>query len=328
MKPLFVFIVSAIILAVIAIAFPDILLSPGKLTKGHNTIHHDCLACHTPFRGITSFQCINCHRQNDIGVKTVAGAILKKNTSKVLFHKGLADNSCIECHNDHKGTLPSDAVKPFRHTSLSPQLRNDCIACHKEQKPEDTLHQFAKGNCIECHQTTSWQPATFDHKSLAASDLKLCINCHKNKLPNNRLHQSVSTNCTECHLTSKWKPASFDHKKYSALSGKQCISCHKADQPSDDMHRQSQASCGTCHSTSRWIPATFNHNRFFRLDSDHRTSCKTCHTEQGNYKKYTCYNCHEHSQSTIADKHREEGIYNYQNCMKCHRNGKAEEDED
>ncbi len=280
MKPLFVFIAAAVILAVLAIAYPDVLLSPGKLTKGHTTINNDCLACHTPFLGITSVQCLSCHKQSDIGGKTVAGAILKNNTSKVLFHKGLADNSCIECHTDHKGTLPSQAVKPFRHTSLSPQLRNDCITCHKEQKPGDVLHQLAIEKCAECHQTTSWKPAT------------------------------------------------FDHKKFTALSGKQCVSCHKADQPADDMHRQSQASCGTCHGTTRWKPATFNHSRYFRLDSDHRVNCKTCHTDHGNYKKYTCYNCHEHSLSNIADKHREEGIYNFQNCMKCHRNGKAEETDD
>ena len=280
MKPLFIFIAASVILAVLAIAYPDVLLSPGKLAKGHKAMNNDCLACHTPFRGITSVQCINCHKKSDIGYKTVAGAVIKKNTNKALFHKDLANNSCVDCHTDHKGTVAKEAAKPFRHASLSLQLMNDCISCHKNQTPKNTLHQLAKGNCLECHQTTSWKPAT------------------------------------------------FDHKKFTASSGNQCISCHKADQPSDDMHRQTQASCGTCHSTSRWIPATFNHNRFFRLDSDHRTSCKTCHTEQENYKKYTCYNCHEHSQSTIADKHREEGIYNYQNCMKCHRNGKAEEEED
>lgn len=328
MKPIFVFIASAIILAALAIAYPDVLLSPGKLTKGHTAMNNDCLACHTPFRSITSVQCISCHKQSDIGGRTVAGAILKKNTSKALFHKGLAENSCIECHTDHKGTFPTQSLKPFRHASLSPQLRNDCIACHKNQKPKDTLHQFAQGNCVECHLTSKWKPATFDHKKLAASGGKQCVSCHKTDRPNDRLHQNVSSNCAECHLTSKWKPATFDHKKFITSGGKQCINCHKVDQPADDMHRQSQASCGTCHSTTRWKPATFNHNRYFKLDSDHRTSCKTCHTDQGNYKKYTCYNCHEHSQNNIAAKHREEGIFNYQNCMKCHRDGKAEEEDD
>ncbi len=281
MKPIFVFIAAAVILAALAIAYPDALLSPGKLTKGHKALSNDCLACHTPFRGITSVQCISCHKQSDIGHKTVDGAILKNNTSKVLFHKGLAKNSCVECHTDHKGTVAKETAKPFMHSSLALSIRNDCIACHKEQQPQDALHNlYVKGNCVECHQTTNWKPATFDHNSLAASGLK------------------------------------------------QCINCHKADQPADNIHFQSQASCGTCHSTSHWIPATFDHNRYFRLDSDHRTSCKTCHTKGDNYKRYTCYNCHEHSPDNIANEHREEGIYNYQNCMKCHRNGKAEEDED
>ena len=245
MKSLIVFIASAVILAVLAMAYPDVLLSPGKLTKGHNSINNDCLACHTPFRSITSVQCISCHKQSDIGYKTVAGAFLKKNSNKALFHKGLADNSCVECHTDHKGTFAKEVTKPFRHASLSPQLRNDCIACHNNQKPKDSLHQFAKGNCLECHQTTSWKPATFDHKSLAASDLKLCISCHKTERPGDRLHQSVSTNCAECHLSSKWKPATFDHNKFTASGGKQCINCHKTDRPGDRLHQSVSQNRGT-----------------------------------------------------------------------------------
>ncbi|MEI7694561.1 MAG: cytochrome c3 family protein [Chlorobium sp.] len=111
----------------------------------------------------------------------------------------------------------------------------------------------------------------------------------------------------------------------AATNGKSCISCHKDDQPNDSLHRQSQATCGTCHSSSRWKPATFDHSRYFRLDQDHRTSCKTCHTDPGNYKKYTCYNCHEHTEARMAQKHRR--ISNYQNCVRCHRNGEAEDDD-
>ncbi len=324
MKPLFVFIASLIILAALAIAYPNMLLSPGPLTKGHHALEKDCLACHTPFRGVKSVQCISCHKQNEIGINTVAGAALPKTSIKVLFHKGLADNSCIECHTDHKKALSTKTIKPFRHASLSPSLRDKCINCHKEQKPADALHKVAEGNCAECHLTTKWKPATFDHKKLTASGGKECFTCHKSDRPTDKLHQSVSTSCAECHRTTKWKPATFDHKKLTASGGKECFTCHKAALPNDTMHRQSSKNCGTCHSTSRWKPATFDHNRYFRLDRDHRASCKSCHTDPGSYKKYTCYNCHEHSESGIASKHRREGIYNYQNCMKCHRNGDSE----
>ncbi len=324
MKPLFVFIASLIILAALAVVYPNMLLNPGPLTKGHHALEKDCLACHTPFRGVKSVQCISCHKQQEIGINTVAGAVLPKNGSKVLFHKGLADNSCIECHTDHKKAFSTKTIKPFRHASLEPSLRNRCINCHKEQKPADALHKVAEGNCAECHSTTKWKPATFDHKKLTASGGKECFTCHKSDRPTDKLHQSVSTSCAECHSTTKWKPATFDHKKLTASGGKECFTCHKATLPNDTMHRQSSKNCGTCHSTSRWKPATFDHNRYFRLDRDHRASCKSCHTDPGNYKKYTCYNCHEHSESGIASKHRREGIYNYQNCMKCHRNGDSE----
>jgi len=231
-KPLLVFIASALILTALAVAFPHVMLNPGQLTEGHKTLDDNCLACHTPFRGATSVQCISCHKQSDISVKTVAGALLPIKSSNALFHKGLADNSCNECHTDHKGRVAKKALKTFKHESLSRSISNNCITCHTNQRPKDALHKFAKGNCTECHTTKRWKPATFDH------------------------------------------------------------------------------------------------NRYFGLDSDHKASCKTCHTDPGNYKQYTCYNCHEHSLSIIAAEHRKEGISNYQNCMKCHRDGKAEERED
>ena len=135
---------------------------------------------------------------------------------------------------------------------------------------------------------------------------------------------NITASCAECHGSKKWKPATFNHSKLSASSAKQCISCHKGDLPKDTLHRISQANCAVCHKTTAWKPATFDHNRYFRLDGDHRASCVTCHTEPGNYKKYTCYNCHEHSAARIIRKHEKEGIFNYQNCMKCHRDGSKE----
>jgi endogenous inhibitor of DNA gyrase (YacG/DUF329 family) len=191
--------------------------------------------------------------------------------------------------------------------------------------PNDKLHASVSSNCAECHRTTKWKPATFDHKNLAALGGKSCIACHKSDLPNDKLHANVSSNCAECHRTTKWKPATFDHKNLAALGGKSCIACHKSDLPNDKLHANVSSNCAECHRTTKWKPATFDHNRYFRLDSDHRVSCATCHTEQNNYKKYTCYGCHEHSQARIAAEHIKEGIANYNNCMKCHRNGKAEE---
>lgn len=272
MKPLYVFLLCSIILSALAIAFPDLLLSPGPLLKGHEKLNTSCLSCHEPFAGTTTARCITCHKPDEIGIRNTVGDLLPKDTARVIFHKGLAGNSCKECHTDHKGADASKAIRTFRHASLTTALRKNCSACHKDQIPDNPLHRYAKGNCSECHTTKKWRPAAFDHKQLAASDAG------------------------------------------------QCISCHKTDRPNDNLHRQSDANCAACHGTNRWKPATFNHDRYFRLEGDHRTSCRTCHTTPGDYKKYTCYNCHEHSPSNIAAEHRKEGIYRYDNCMKCHRN--------
>ena len=279
MKPLFAFIVSAIILGALAIAIPDVLLSPGALLKGHHTLKKDCLSCHRPFRGVRSVQCFTCHKQESIGIKNVTGVFLPKDSSRVLFHKGVSASSCTDCHTDHKGADAAKAIKPFKHESLTISLQKNCTACHNNQIPADALHRSAKGNCAECHNTTKWKPATFDHKQLEAS------------------------------------------------SGKRCINCHKTDQPNDSLHGLSESNCSTCHNTIRWKPATFDHSRYFRLDRNHQASCKTCHTSPGNYKQYTCYNCHEHTPSNMAAVHHEEGISNYQNCIRCHRNGSREGNE-
>ncbi len=267
---------SAIILAGLAATFPEVLLNPGPLISGHQSLRKECLSCHKPFAGVTSVQCISCHKQSDISVRNVAGGLLPINTTKVLFHRGVSSNSCIECHTDHKGSDSKKTSKHFKHEALPLLQQKECIACHSTQKPQDAMHRFAKGSCAECHGTKNWKPATFNHSKLSAS------------------------------------------------SAKQCISCHKADLPKDTLHRISQANCAVCHKTTAWKPATFDHNRYFRLDGDHRASCVTCHTEPGNYKKYTCYNCHEHSAARIIRKHEKEGIFNYQNCMKCHRDGSKE----
>jgi hypothetical protein len=43
------------------------------------------------------------------------------------------------------------------------------------------------------------------------------------------------------------------------------------------------------------------------------------------YKKYTCYGCHEHTPAKIKREHLEEGIRNFDNCVECHRSGDKDE---
>ena len=321
MKPLLAFIASTVILAALVLAFPHVLLNPGPLMQGHQGFRKDCLRCHKPLGGAGALQCISCHKPADIGVRNVAGDFLAVDSSKVLFHGGLDNASCSACHTDHRGIGAKKALRTFRHESVAPTLRRDCISCHRNRKPNDLLHRSAQGNCADCHGMKKWKPAMFVHDKLQADLSKNCTACHKAERPNDNVHVNMTVSCGECHGTKGWKPATFDHSRVSGATGKQCISCHKADRPSDGLHIGSQASCATCHSTRRWTPSTFDHSRYFRLDGDHRASCRTCHTDPAKYKTYTCYNCHEHSPASIASEHREEGIANYRNCVRCHRDG-------
>ena len=181
MRALLLFILSTIILAAIATAFPHVLLNPGTLMKGHHALQKECLSCHNPFFGTASPQCINCHKQKDIGIKNVAGVLLPKDTTKVLFHKEITINSCINCHNEHKGAESAKSVKPFMHAALSNSLQKECITCHKNQKPEDNLHISAKASCSTCHNRKHWTPANFDHNKYFMLDndhLTVCSACH------------------------------------------------------------------------------------------------------------------------------------------------------
>jgi len=54
--------------------------------------------------------------------------------------------------------------------------------------------------------------------------------------------------------------------------------------------------------------------------------CSRCH-ENNDYKKYTCYGCHEHSRSNIREEHLEEGIRDFENCTECHRSPDEDEAE-
>ena len=325
MKPLYVFILCSIILAALAMALPDLLLSPGQLLKGHEKPETSCLSCHQPFGGATSDRCMSCHKPDDIGIRSVAGNPIPADSGKAPFHRALAGKSCTGCHSDHRGTKAALALKTFRHEDLPPDFSNRCIDCHRNRKPADNIHRTLSSNCAACHGTKQWKPATFDHRRFAASSGRQCISCHRTEKPNDNLHLNAATaSCGACHGTKQWKPATFDHRRFAASSGKQCISCHRTEKPNDNLHlNAATASCGACHGTKQWKPATFDHNRYFPLDRDHRTSCRTCHPGPSGYKTYTCYNCHEHSPANIAGEHREEGIYRYDNCIKCHRGAQS-----
>lgn len=208
------------VLAILAFAYPQLMVAPGKLISGHRALESDCFACHTAFGGTAAERCTTCHQPDQIGRLTTAGQPIAKPLTSTPFHQKLVKRDCLACHSDHAGVKRYRQVGRFDHSLLGPVSGQVCQDCHKP--PADTLHQQITGNCLQCH------------------------------------------------------------------------------------------------SQVRWTPATFEHDRFFRFDRDHAVQCTTCHT-RNDYKRYTCYGCHEHTPERIRGEHIEEGIRDFRNCHECHR---------
>lgn len=141
-------------------------------------------------------------------------------------------------------------------------------------------------------------------------------------------HQALAEpDCMACHSDhprpslAKARAVKFDHGQLKPESRAKCQTCHLP--PRDNLHAGQISACSTCHLPSAWKPATFDHGRYFALDGDHNAACTTCHVG-GNYKRYTCYGCHEHREARIIAEHREEGITRIDNCVRCHRSAHGE----
>lgn len=200
----------------------------------------------------------------------------------------------------------------YAHLMVSPgklipghkQLDQDCFACHVP------LTGANAQKCVSCHKpvdigrlTTTGTPVikpltkTAFHQKLISQN---CVGCHSD-------HAGVKR--YQLH-------GNFNHALLKKEAVDQCQTCHKS--PTDSLHQQITGNCAQCHTQKKWTPATFDHDKFFVLDRDHNASCVTCHA-RNDYSRFTCYGCHEHTQSNIRRKHIKEGISQFDDCVECHR---------
>jgi hypothetical protein len=325
----------------------------AELTN-RNTLHGAmpnnmaCLSCHGEHKGesvsltkaaLTSFP----HDQVGFSLGTH-----KLTASKVAFvcedcHTGLKQSprpagvyklvsaDCIGCHVDYQATFMAthredfgddcmschdgvDRYSRFSHATLSFQLEgkhanvscglchtnaripahfkipdSTCLACHRK----DDTHKGEFGtDCAACHTASGWKLVTFDHA--------------KTNFPLTGAH--VKTTCAKCHT---------DHVYKGTPTA--CVSCHADPQ----VHKgQFGTDCAACHVTSSWKNVIFKHSFPINHGSRRPSSCATCHTDPppNQYKTYTCYGCHAHSQGQIVAEHR--GIPNLNDCMRCHPYGR------
>ena len=270
MRSLIAFVATVVFSLVLTVLAPDVMVKPGELSAGHQSLNRDCFRCHAALRGATVESCVSCHRPADIGLRTVAGAAVPAGGPrkvKVAFHAGLAQSDCTACHLLH--TSERHRREPvFRHELLAAADRQDCASCHRGQRPSNPLHERVQDACGACHTTETWKGATFDHRRVAGA--VACAACHQKDRPADELHRQVTTGCASCHGTTAWRPATFEHSRYFRFD---------AHHPSD---------CRTCHTD----PATFSTYSCFGCHAHTPAGIAAEHREEGIRNFDDCVRCH------------------------------------
>ncbi len=183
-------------------------------------------------------------------------------------------------------------------------LESDCFACHAP------FTGAASERCVTCHKAAEIGRLSTTGQAIAKP------------LTSTPFHQKlINKDCVACHsdhagVKRYLQQGRFNHALLQKVAREQCRDCHAP--PADTLHQQISGNCSQCHSQDKWSPATFAHGTYFALDRDHNTRCVTCHL-LNDYKRYTCYGCHEHSATSIRREHVEEGIRDFDNCVACHR---------
>jgi len=256
----------------------------------------ECISCHRadftatmePSHVEAGFpvDCANCHR---VTASVWNGSFDHSLTAFPLTgaHRALI---CSECHENNS----------FR------RLPTDCFSCHDGDfsvtvSPAHATLNFSH-ECLACHTTAAWQPATFDHNQTAFA----------------LTGKHTATPCADCHKDGNYQLAFTD-----------CYACHQPDYAGvvdpDHVTPNFGHDCTPCHTTTAWSPSTFNHDAaYFRIYSGrHRgrwATCATCHQNPANYASFTCISCHEHSEAETAGHHGNVGdyIYTATSCYSCH----------
>lgn len=193
---------------------PRVAFGPGAMAPGHTRLADDCLACHSPLRGVPADACIKCHAPGRIGTRPPARPLI------VRLHETLGREDCLACHSEHRGT----PTPRFDHARLPPDQRQSCAACHLERRPADALHAQAGDACGACHATRAWTPATFAHERFFVLDRDhavACRTCHDTAAG------FAAYTCYGCH---EHAPARLqaEHAEEGIRDLSNCVRCHRS----------------------------------------------------------------------------------------------------
>ena len=210
---------AALLLLVVFV--PQHMIQPGKLIDAHLELTDDCFTCHTPFLGSSPEKCVQCHKVEEIGLKSTKGLIIAKEKKNVAFHQQLIEEDCVACHSDHKGVQAFRPIGQFSHELVALEMQQQCDGCHRN--PGDNLHQKIKGNCAQCHSIEGWTPATFEHEKYFRFDREHDVACDKCHIKNDYSGYT----CYGCHEHSRSKIRG-EHVEEGIYEYENCIECHRS----------------------------------------------------------------------------------------------------
>jgi hypothetical protein len=257
----------------------------------------DCQACHLP-----QYQATTDPNHVTAGFPTTCEQCHTPTTwSRARFDHRAAGFPLTGAHT----TVPCASC----HTNGYAGTPTACVACHLAdyQGTTDPNHvaQNYPTDCSICHNTTSFQNASFNHATTS--------------FPLTGRH--TTTPCVQCHASG-----------YTGTPTA-CVACHNADYQTaaDPNHVGAGFStdCASCHNTTSFQGARYTQHDalYFPIYSGAHNgrwnSCGTCHSLPSDYGVFDCLGCHT---NPGTDSHHN-GVsgyqYNSQACYTCHPNGRA-----
>ena len=280
------------------------------LTGAHMPL--DCQECHADGYNNTPIDCYACHATDYESVPDPNHVANQFSTDCLICHNTDAWSPATFDHNQTQFPLtgahvPLDCLEC--HVSGYNNTPTDCYACHISDyesvpDPNHVTNQFST-DCLICHNTTAWSPATFDH--------------NQTQFPLTGAH--VPLDCLECHASGYNNTPS------------DCVACHRSDydNATDPNHVAAQfpTTCEDCHNTQDWEQANFVH-MFPLYTGPHRNewdTCVDCHINPSNYQIFSCIDCHAHPRGEMDDEHDEVNGYVYDSmaCYTCHPTGEEDD---
>ena len=280
-----------------------------KLVGQHQSV--DCKSCHKSLDFSTAkSECISCHHDP---------------------HENTLGPECAKCHTPKSWIVEdiSELHRQGRFPLTGSHLNGDCKLCHKSGSTR--IFEPLGIECIDCHRQNYLATSKPNHQQ--AGYIEDCIQCHaassatwETKIIDHSffpLTGGHEVSCLLCHVSGEYSKVPAD-----------CFSCHESKYNSTTIPNHQQngiaTNCADCHTPNpKWQPAKYpqHDDQFFPVFSGAHantwSNCAECHNQSGDFTKYTCVDCHDHSKTLMDDGHKKANgyIYNSIACYTCHTNG-------